>query len=542
MKRAAAPVLLLSLLVGACGYFNSLYNAQRRFAEAERSARAGATTQAQAAYAEAIERAAVSYRKHPDSRWSDDALLLIGRARFAMGEHAAARAALNRVLEQSTDEKLRTTASLYLGASLVRLGQPDSALAPLDRAAAGTAGGSEEHALARLWLGRARLDTGVAEGWDDLGFTAGRGAGALALEASLETAARAVAAHDSTRALAGLTALAHNRSAGARLDTVFVLLRRAAGAWGGAAVSATLPAAVGREWQAEARTAMRAERAALLAAGGDTAAAVTAALAAAEQSNGEAAGSARAAAARWLLAGADSVGDLAHVRAVLLPAINHAGALQHVRRVRTVELLLEQGRSGEPAALFAAAEYARDTLRAPRLAHRLFLDYADAADGTIWAPKALLAALPLATESDRSALEQRIRAQPGNPYVAAVQGTPDPDAYYAAEEQLGRSVGRLRAAAMNAALTGDVRVGRAVAMLDSLRRQAVQDSLTASCGALVDSLALKGIRADSVRAACSRADSASLGRFLTVDTLTLRDSAATTGARPGQVRDTLQVP
>ena len=95
--RLALLLVLLTTPLAGCAYFNSYYNAQRSFAEAERAARRGESANATRAYLAAIDKAAVSYRKHPDSRWADDALLLVGRARFAVGElppfiTAAARA------------------------------------------------------------------------------------------------------------------------------------------------------------------------------------------------------------------------------------------------------------------------------------------------------------------------------------------------------------------------------------------------------------------------------------------------------------------
>jgi hypothetical protein len=70
----------------------------------------------------------------------------------------------------------------------------------------------------------------------------------------------------------------------------------------------------------------------------------------------------------------------------------------------------------------------------------------------------------------------------------------------------------------------DLRVARAVATLDSLKLAAIADSMRLICGQMLDSLAVTGIRADSVRAACVRTDSALVQRFLAIDTLLLRDS------------------
>ena len=48
---------------------------------------------ARTAYTASMAKAAKSYRKYPHSRWADDALFLIARARFQLGDYLPARAA-----------------------------------------------------------------------------------------------------------------------------------------------------------------------------------------------------------------------------------------------------------------------------------------------------------------------------------------------------------------------------------------------------------------------------------------------------------------
>ena len=111
-------LLFGTLALAGCGYFNALYNAQRRFAEAERAERSGDAAGAHSGYVAAVERAANSYRRYPNSRWADDALFLIGRARFAMGEVAAAKAALPSGAFAQT--KADTDIAVYAGRNTVR--------------------------------------------------------------------------------------------------------------------------------------------------------------------------------------------------------------------------------------------------------------------------------------------------------------------------------------------------------------------------------------------------------------------------------------
>src|SRR3954468_9556148 len=137
---ARAALIAMTISAAGCGYFNALYNAEQKFADAERAEAASSRSLAISAYDAAIERAAVSYRKYPKSRWADDALLLIARARFGQAtnslnpsQDAQAEAAAERLLTQTSDRSIRTQAYAYLGAARTRLRHGD-ALSPLDSA------------------------------------------------------------------------------------------------------------------------------------------------------------------------------------------------------------------------------------------------------------------------------------------------------------------------------------------------------------------------------------------------------------------------
>ena len=79
------------------------------------------------------------------------------------------------------------------------------------------------------------------------------------------------------------------------------------------------------------------------------------------------------------------------------------------------------------------------------------------------------------------------------------------------------------------------------ARLGDRKAQVLADSMRLVCGTMLDSLALAGVRADSVRSACLRGDTAGVSAFLQIDTLLLRDSLADTmqvRLRGGAARDT----
>jgi len=111
-----------------------------------------------------------------------------------------------------------------------------------------------------------------------------------------------------------------------------------------------------------------------------------------------------------------------------------------------------------------------------------------------------------------------------NPYVSAIGGTADAEAYAGAEERVSRALAVAWADAATEAARRENVVGRAVALMDSVRVAARTDSTRISCGILIDSLAVGGIRADSIRSACMRRDRERIGLLIKIDTLLLRDS------------------
>jgi hypothetical protein len=105
-----------------------------------------------------------------------------------------------------------------------------------------------------------------------------------------------------------------------------------------------------------------------------------------------------------------------------------------------VELLTALATMPEtPAARFRAAEIARDSLQAPALAGHLFLEAAgDTA--SLFAPKALIAALPLLPERRDSIIAVLDSQYATSPYTRAFHGEASV-AYVAAEDSLARALG-----------------------------------------------------------------------------------------------------
>lgn len=517
--------LLLALLTVSCAYFNALYNARRLYDEAEAASRRGDRAAAERAHEESLEKAAHSFRSDPDGRWADDALLLVAQNHFALGNCAPARTALERLTRRSEDRELLSRAAVYLGAAEVCLGEAESALPHLHAAVEATQPGTPTAALARLWRARALFETGAdSAAWVDLDAISGR-RDPLGREAQLERLARAAASDRPAAAVDAFHRLLRDDQADALADTLLVLARAVGDRWGATTAREALDPAPGAPWPVLVRDRFEIERARQAALAGDTATAMRELRSIAGGSTAATANRARLILADVILSAATTHAQIEEVRSTLLPAIADPAARPIVEAVGVVGALLEQAQRGQPLAFFGAAEIARDELGAFPFARRLFRTYADLVPDAPWATKALLAALALDPPPEE-ARELRARiAAAGDPYALAVRGAAAP-AYEVSEERLGRALGPMLSAARATVAQRDVNVRQVISELDSVAAVARADSVALSCGTMLDSMGVGGIRRDSVWAACLRRDAQLVDSFLAVDTLLLRDSVA----------------
>jgi tetratricopeptide (TPR) repeat protein len=522
MKSRFFLGLAISLILGlpGCGYFNSLYNARRQFADAERAAATGRESQAQQAYTGAIEKAAKSYRKYPRGRWSDDALHLIARARFELGEYPAARAAATELLNVTTDAHMRGDAHAIVGASALQMQDDEIAIAHLDSAMVGAS--EVMRGRVHLWRARAYRATGEPErAWADLDAVPENDPSYVAVQ--LDRIAFGIEQRDSARTAAAFATLLNHRDARRNIDTISDLALHAVSNFGAATTRNLLNAPL-PDWLASARDSVALVRAELALRSGDTVAATTELTQLASRSSVLVANAARVKLARSRMPTAATLEDLREIRALLLPAVADPSVPAMLHNLKIVEALVQKAQSsGQPLALFAAAEIARDDLGAKPLARRLFITFVDMAPNTPWSAKALLAALAIAPDADDAgSLRARLATYRSSPYAQALESGGDPEAFVIAEERLQRSLIALREEGAQLANQQDVAVTRVVATLDSLRTAARTDSAKVSCGLMIDTLAIIGTRADSVRVACMRADTIKLAEYMKIDTMVWR--------------------
>jgi tetratricopeptide (TPR) repeat protein len=384
-----AARLLPCFLLGACAYFNGIYNSRSDERRGDALRRAGRDDEAIARYAAAAAAAETVLARYPRSRWADDALYLAGRGAAYAGRCEDALPRLDRYLERPRPTDLSRRARLARAICYTRVGRQAQALSELrallalrDRAIA---------ADASLWAGRAALAAGDRAAARS--FFATRGASV----ADWEMLPAAIADSD-----------------GAELEAL-IMRRAAAGDWrGGAGDNALRALAATGGVDAVDRVVARLDgsgvpfpmrmRTHILAA--DLAA----------ESGREAVAQDHLARARRL--GADSAFERAAAARVAALSLRGAPTLEALERVmasnatdarRSDSTHLEGGAllvrvlarraGGGAAALFLAGEVARDSLAAPALALHLFRRAADAPGDPAAAAQALLAAAALAPDS-----------------------------------------------------------------------------------------------------------------------------------------------
>ena len=414
-KRIVALATVGSGLFAGCVY-NTLYNAEALYQEAEDLRLTGRDAGLSERYREVVAKATKGYESDEDGGRADDALLLMAKAQLRLGAIAEASQTLERVLAVSDDPDVRGQAALYRGVAAVAAGEMTRGIELLDEAIAAI-DEPNDRAEGHLWRARARLEQGMAEqGWQDLDW-AGEANSGFVVQAGLERVAWGFALSDLTRIHQGIEALLLTSRAEVFGDSIRSLVRRFADRWGAGSAVVLLDGTENARWSREERNRLLMTRAWLSHEAGDIHRAKQDARRVGS-GVGEQAANARVTLARWTLADVENVGELAALRSVLLPAVTSDEARMLLDAIRRVELLTEYGFDGEPVALIAAAEISRDGLAARRLSAELFQAFVNVVPDAAWSAKALLAVRDLTPDpAARQKLDELLDRSPGDPYV-----------------------------------------------------------------------------------------------------------------------------
>jgi cellulose synthase operon protein C len=139
MRKLAFILTPLIALLLSCVYYNTFYNAQQGFKRAEKNQQQAAINQSKSAlnrppraappqepsisvndknlYKESIDRANKVISFHPKSKYIDDALWLIGKSRYNMGEYISSDKRLGELISTYPNSEYVDGANYYIGMS-----------------------------------------------------------------------------------------------------------------------------------------------------------------------------------------------------------------------------------------------------------------------------------------------------------------------------------------------------------------------------------------------------------------------------------------
>ncbi|NNE44892.1 MAG: TonB family protein [Gemmatimonadetes bacterium] len=144
MKTALRVALIIAaagIAPPGCAYYNTLYNANAKFDEAQDQKRRAdperekISPQEERLYTEAFEKAARVVKFYPESKWVDDALLLMGRSSFEKEDYSTALRKFDEILTFYPGSELTAEALLMKGRTLIETKDYDAGVAALTRAA-----------------------------------------------------------------------------------------------------------------------------------------------------------------------------------------------------------------------------------------------------------------------------------------------------------------------------------------------------------------------------------------------------------------------
>ncbi|RJP82611.1 MAG: TonB family protein [Candidatus Zixiibacteriota bacterium] len=139
MNKAISSQLLLILVLAflavnlnSCVYFNTYYNAKRYFKEGQKENENNETGRPKTTnYQKSIDSAARVLEYYPDSKYVDDALLIMGKAYFEIENYPKAKRKFEELMAKFPDSPLRDEARLYLGKTLLAVQQTEQGIALL---------------------------------------------------------------------------------------------------------------------------------------------------------------------------------------------------------------------------------------------------------------------------------------------------------------------------------------------------------------------------------------------------------------------------
>lgn len=131
LKYSILSLVCISLLLGlsSCVYFNTFYNAKRYYKEGVKENEDNTTGRPKTAnYQKSIDSAARVVEYYRDSKYVDDALLLMGKSYYGIQNYPKAKRKFEELLTNYPDSPLTFEARLHLGKTMIAMRRPDQGI------------------------------------------------------------------------------------------------------------------------------------------------------------------------------------------------------------------------------------------------------------------------------------------------------------------------------------------------------------------------------------------------------------------------------
>ncbi len=430
MTGRSWSALVLIWSMAGCAYYNAMWSAEHYASDARHLEERGHVSEARAQWALAAAKAEAVVQRHPRSRWADDALVLQVEGMARSGACQDAAEPIARADTSVKEPALRERVELATAQCALAARHPQQAAAALALPLASKDGGRRSRA--EYLVGEAAVQQFDYD------------AAVKHFERSREPAAlpALVRAHLLAGRPADATTVLNALDNSPRFESDRAdLLAQLAATGGPDAASAALDRMLGRvrlppTEQAKLLIADAERR--LAHADYDAAAARYRRAAVIAPVETAEAGLALVGQQRVVIARATGRRDLPPVAAELARLQRVAGGAAAKRWHDLVTAVIPVPET--PGMRFRMAELARDSLGAPALAGQLFLDVTAGDTGSLYAPKALVAALALLPDRRDSIAQVLDTRYAASPYTRVFHGEPSV-AYAAAEDSLARELG-----------------------------------------------------------------------------------------------------
>jgi len=116
--RLVLSFLICNLLILSCAYFNTFYNAQKYYKDGVQKQKTS-PSQAKTSFDKAIEKSALVISKYPRSKYTSDALFIVGMSYYYTGEYTKAISKFENLLLVFPKSEYVNEAKLYWALSLI---------------------------------------------------------------------------------------------------------------------------------------------------------------------------------------------------------------------------------------------------------------------------------------------------------------------------------------------------------------------------------------------------------------------------------------